>query len=177
MPHPLDAEESSRVLELSVSAALALGVRWGALHTEIKLTPEGPRVIEVNGRIAGGGIDSIFTKTRGYSLTGLAVEVALGRPVDLAAEGPQWWSGPFTYDFFVQPPMAARTLRSLRGAKELTDIEGVDSVVVNKVPGDVLRWQSGSQGYLVEVAGRVADRAALLTVPDTVLRGLELAFD
>jgi len=177
MPHPLDAEEASRVLDLSVGAALALGVHCGALHTEIKLTPEGPRVIEVNGRIAGGGIDSIFTKTRGYSLTELAIGVALGRPVELVAEVPQWWPGPFTYEFFVQPPMAARTLRSMRGAKELADVEGVESVVVNKVPGDVLRWQSGSQGYLVEVAGLVPDRAALFAVPDEVFGTLELGFD
>jgi predicted ATP-grasp superfamily ATP-dependent carboligase len=177
MPHPLSSEEAASVLDLSVAVARALGVRCGALHTEVKLTPDGPRVIEVNGRVGGGGIDSIFAKTHGTSLSELAVRVACDEKFELVAESPQSWSGPFTYAYFVQPPMSARRLCSIGGANELIGIEGVDSALPNKAPGDELCWEQGSQGYLVQVNGKAEDRAALRELPGLVAETLEVDFD
>ncbi len=177
MPHTLGADEASEVLALSTDAALALGVWCGALHTEIKFTADGPRVIEVNGRIGGGGIDSIYTRTHGHSLTELAAEAALGRSVDLVPEAPRQESGPFSYEFFVQPPMGAHRLRSIAGSERLLGVAGASTVVLNKSPGDALDWQQGSQGYVVEVGGLVQDRSSLVSVPQAVLERLEMTFE
>ncbi len=177
MPHPLDTEEVGRVLDLAIESARVLGVRSGALHTEIKLTPEGPRIIEVNGRVAGGGIDALFAKTHDRSMTELAVRVALGQSVELVGDIPGRSSGPFDFEFFVQPPMSASRLRSLAGTEELVGVAGTESVAVNRSPGDELRWHQGSQGYLVQVGGRAPDRASLAAVPDEVLAHLRFEFD
>lgn len=53
MPATLSEAETKAVAALAASAVLALGIRYGASHTEVKLTPDGPRVIEVNGRVGG----------------------------------------------------------------------------------------------------------------------------
>ena len=52
---PTDFEPSvvEELLRVATAAIRAIGVRIGCLHTEIKLTDKGPRVIEVNGRIGG----------------------------------------------------------------------------------------------------------------------------
>jgi biotin carboxylase len=177
MPHTLEADEASEVLALSVDAALALGVWCGALHIEIKFTKDGPRVIEVNGRIGGGGIDSIYMRTHGHSLTELAAQAALGRVVDLVPEVPRRESGPFSYEYFVQPPMDAHRLRSIAGSERLLGVAGTRSVVLNRSPGDALDWQQGSQGYVVQVGGVAEDRGSLELVPDAVLELLEMSFD
>lgn len=177
MPHTLEADEASQVLVLSIEAALALGVCCGALHTEIKFTEDGPRVIEVNGRIGGGGIDSIYLRTHGHSLTELATKAALGRTVDLVPEVPTRESGPFSYEFFVQPPMGARRLRSIGGSERLLGVAGTRTVVMNRSPGDAVDWQQGSQGYVVQVGGVATDRESLVLVPDAVLQLLEMSFD
>jgi carbamoylphosphate synthase large subunit len=177
MPHTLEADEASDVLALSTDSALALGVWCGALHTEIKFTGDGPRVIEVNGRIGGGGIDSIYMRTHGHSLTELAAEAALGRTVDLVPEVPTRQSGPFSYEFFVQPPMGARRLRSIAGSERLPGVAGARTVELNRSPGDALDWQQGSQGYVVQVGGVAQDRGSLVSVPDAVLELLEMSFD
>ena len=39
------------VLGMVADAIEALGIRTAVVHTEVKLTPEGPRLIEVNGRL------------------------------------------------------------------------------------------------------------------------------
>ena len=75
MPHPLETEEAETVVAVAIAAAEALGVRSGALHTEIKLTPDGPRIIEVNGRIGGGAIDALYARRFGTSLTELAESI------------------------------------------------------------------------------------------------------
>ncbi|MGW7574681.1 ATP-grasp domain-containing protein [Streptomyces sp. NPDC054765] len=50
VPHP-QADD----IDATCRAALdAVGFDFGAAHTEIMLTPDGPRVIEINGRLAGG---------------------------------------------------------------------------------------------------------------------------
>ena len=68
------------MLEVATAALHALGVRTGGFHTEIKLTPDGPRVIEVNGRI-GGGVPEMLFEASGVSIFNLSMRVALGEPV------------------------------------------------------------------------------------------------
>ena len=177
MPHPLGADEAGAVLTLAVDAAEALGVRCGALHTEIKLTPDGPRVIEVNGRVGGGGIDHLFALRHGRSLSELATRVALGQRIDLVAETPRRWSGPFAFEFFVQPPTSAVRLRSMVGTERLNDDQWARTVAVNRSPGDALDWRSGSQGYVLRVGGEAPDRAVLASVPASVLGTVEIHYD
>ena len=42
----------------------ALGVSTGCLHTEVKFTPDGPEIIEVNGRV-GGGVPEMLERAAG----------------------------------------------------------------------------------------------------------------
>lgn len=56
-PARLPADEREEIIDLAVAALEALDVRTGLAHVEIKLTPAGPRVIEVNGRLGGLQVD------------------------------------------------------------------------------------------------------------------------
>ena len=168
MPHALDEDEAAQVLDLAVEAAVAVGVCSGALHTEIKLTPSGPRVIEVNGRVGGGGIDSLYARAHGTSLSQLAVRVAMGEHVDLVPETPTRWDGPFFYEFFVQPPTWAHQVGSLVETDQLVGIAGVERVALNRSLDDCLDWRRGSQGYILQAGGRATDREMLASVPDLV---------
>ena len=69
------------------SAAIeALDVHSGCLHTEIKLTPEGPRVIEVNGRI-GGGVPEMLYRAAGVKIVELTLQLALGESIVINGPG------------------------------------------------------------------------------------------
>ena len=85
IPAALDAGSRSAVLDLATRAIDALGVRTGCLHTEVKFTPEGPRIIEVNGRL-GGGVPEMLERAAGVGLLDLTLRVALGEPVSV--DGP-----------------------------------------------------------------------------------------
>jgi len=49
--------------DYAVALVAALGVRYGAAHCEIKLTPEGPVMVELNARLAGGRLPEMMRKT------------------------------------------------------------------------------------------------------------------
>jgi len=173
LPHHLAAADARVVEALAVEAACALGVVSGALHIEVKLTPAGPRIIEVNGRIGGGGIDILHAKVHGRSLTEIATSVALGEPLDLGTSpgrSPDATvpDGGFAYAYFLQTPMAARSLTGIGNLEAVQRLSGVESTTVNRNVGDRLDWRDGSQGYLVSVQGVAGSLGALARVPAEV---------
>ncbi len=176
LPHQLGADQAAEVVDLAVHGARALGVDSGALHVEVKLTPDGPRLIEVNGRIGGGSIDALYTSVHGRSLTEIAAAVALGEEVELGASDPARTDGGFVYAYFVQAPAEARVLAGIDGLDRVAALTGVDAVTVNRSVGDRLDWRDGSQGYLLSVRGSAAGLEELGRVPERVLSALEFSW-
>ncbi|MFI5801327.1 ATP-grasp domain-containing protein [Streptomyces sp. NPDC051561] len=78
-PAPLPAERHAALLACAREAAEALGLGWGALHVELRMTGTDARVIEVNPRLAGGMIPELIKLSHGVDLVGAQVEAALGR--------------------------------------------------------------------------------------------------
>jgi biotin carboxylase len=64
----------------------ALGVTDAMTHAEFKLTPDGPKVIEVNGRLGGGMIPYLGQCATGLDPGLVAAAVACGRRPELVAD-------------------------------------------------------------------------------------------
>ncbi|MEV0266925.1 ATP-grasp domain-containing protein [Streptomyces sp. NPDC050617] len=75
-PSVLPETAQARVTDMAAAALVALGVTEGVTHTELKLTAEGPRVIEVNGR-ACGGLWMTLLHSAGYDVIAEAARAAL----------------------------------------------------------------------------------------------------
>lgn len=73
-----------QLLETLKRAHAALGLRFGITHTEVKLTPRGPAIVEVNGRLGGDLIPYLGQLATGLEAGELAAEVALGRRPEIA---------------------------------------------------------------------------------------------
>lgn len=74
---PLLADPELR--QVLAQAHRALGLRDGITHTEVRFSPDGPVVIEVNGRLGGDLIPYLGQLATGVDPGGLAAEVAVGR--------------------------------------------------------------------------------------------------
>ncbi|MGW5052576.1 ATP-grasp domain-containing protein [Actinokineospora sp. NPDC004072] len=81
-PARLSAAEIAEIELLTTRAIEALGVQTGILHTEVKLTEDGPRIIEVNGRV-GGYIPELAQHAAGIDLVQVGASLALGEQVAL----------------------------------------------------------------------------------------------
>jgi hypothetical protein len=133
---PAPAQQTA-VREVGPAALGAIGVRTGTFHTEIKLTANAPRVIEVNGRI-GGAVPEVLFRASGVSLFELAVHVALGEPVLVDGLIPCAKVG---WRLMFQLPTSARRVVSVEGLDRLAGLAGVSSVFLNRLPGDAVDWE------------------------------------
>ncbi|MFG3340814.1 ATP-grasp domain-containing protein [Glycomyces sp. NPDC048151] len=82
-PHDplLDDPELTAML---AAAHDAVGWRHGSTHTEVKLTPEGPVLIEINGRLGGDLIPYLGQLANGIDSGRVGTRLALGERPDLA---------------------------------------------------------------------------------------------
>jgi biotin carboxylase len=173
IPSQLDPTQAIAVLDVAGAATDALGVRHGCLHTEIKLTPEGPRVIEVNGRI-GGGVPDMLMLASGADILALSMREALGQPIDFEDMIACTRIG---YRLMYQPPATARVVSSIEGLDQISRLPGLHSFSVKHGPGDEFDTADGSSSYLFEVVGSVEDHQALLAIERRVHDTVAVTYD
>ena len=71
------------LVDLSIRTVSAFGFERGVLHVEGKCTSNGPRIVEVNARLAGGRIHEIVEAVWGVDLVEAHLRSALGLPQQL----------------------------------------------------------------------------------------------
>jgi biotin carboxylase len=77
-PSGLDDAGASTAAEAAVAA---LGITDGPSYTQLILSPQGPRIMEVAARLGGGHDSEICRRAAGVDLAGLAVRIAVGRAI------------------------------------------------------------------------------------------------
>ncbi|NDK25684.1 pyridoxal-phosphate dependent enzyme [Streptomyces sp. TR1341] len=132
-PAPLPAETAQRITETVTAALDTAGIRLGATHTEVKLTAEGPAVIEINPRPAGGMIPELIRLATGVDLLEQQLRTAVGlapalKPAQDAHAGIQFLL-----------PDADGVLNAVDGTQEAAAVPDVEAVTVTAAPGTVVR--------------------------------------
>jgi biotin carboxylase len=74
---PYDTDEYGDLINYGLGALDAVGLRFWGAHTEIMMTPDGPRLLEINARLAGAGNPAVTAiATGGGQVTRLVQAVA-----------------------------------------------------------------------------------------------------
>ncbi|HEX4833377.1 MAG TPA: ATP-grasp domain-containing protein [Trebonia sp.] len=128
----------------------ALDVRTGVTHAEVRLTPAGPRLVELNARLGGDFIPYLGQLATGVDLTRAAMDLALGRVPDTRATRNLCAEVRFLY-----PPHDG-VIRSL-DVSAVTNVAGAE-VFVLAAPGTTLQ---------LPPRGIVPRLAALIVTGDT----------
>jgi len=156
------------------AAIAALGLGFGPAHTEVRLGPRGPVVVEVNARLAGGRIPTLVRLATGVDLIGATVDAVTGfdgggRP--LPEPGP----GHASIRFLVAE--AAGRVRRTGGVAAAAAVPGVVDVAFSVRPGQHV----GGTGSFLDRVGHVITAgptaAAATIAADTALAHLELDLD
>lgn len=166
IPSRLGDAERDAVLATASAALDALGVRVGCTHTEIKLTPDGPRVIEVNGRM-GGGVRELLLAAAGEDLLAAHLRSTLGQPVAIDGLLPCHQVG---FRLFHQPPLSALRVTSMGDLRRIASLPGVTAVSPHLGPGDPVDGREGTRSFLFSVVGAAPNH-------DEVARIDRLAFE
>ncbi|MFI6444901.1 acetyl-CoA carboxylase biotin carboxylase subunit family protein [Kitasatospora sp. NPDC050543] len=152
------------VVDAVTRAHAALGVETGVTHAELRLTPDGPRLVELNGRLGGDLIPRLGHLATGIDLVAAAAEVALGRTPDLTATQDRCAEIRFVY------PEHDGVVRSL-DLTAATRTPGVEAAFALAAPGDQLLLPP--RGLLPRLAALVVtgpDAASCTAAADTAAR-------
>lgn len=162
-PSDLDAPLAEAVGTAACAAVEALGAPAGCYHVEVKLTPEGPRVLEVNGRV-GGTVPDLFRLAGGdFAMFRLAIRLALGEPLRQALGAR---SAPISFDGvafrrFLQAPLGASGVEAIDGLEELRRRPGIVEIATQRPPGSPVSWRLGTNDYVLQVTGTAPDHATM----------------
>lgn len=165
-PAPLPAAQRSAIEELTTEFLTLCGYRFGPAHTEVIVTPGGPRLVESQARLGGDRIPRLIELT-----TGLDVERAIfaGLAGNVASAAPH--TATAIVRFFAFPAGVVRAIGQVDAVRALPY---VDELVLKFGVGDVLapvRDSRGRHGHLIVSAAspelaqhRLAHAISLLDV-------------
>lgn len=76
-------EIKNRIMEVAVLAVKAIGIENGPSHTEIIVTEEGPKIVELGARLGGDNITTHLTPlSTGVDMVKCCINIALGEKPD-----------------------------------------------------------------------------------------------
>jgi biotin carboxylase len=158
-PAPLSRAAAEALGDVAVAALRALGLGWGPAHVELRATASGPRIVEVNPRLAGGMIPRLVEESCGIDMIFHAVARAAG----LAGVARPTRARAASIRFLVA--QEAGRLIEIRGVAAARQVPAVVDVCLTGQPGqEVVRRHSFRDrlGYVIASAneGAVAASAA-----------------
>lgn len=80
VPCGLSTDEEAELGDYAVQACRAVGLGPGVFHVEVIATQAGPRLVEINPRMAGGAIPDLVAAATGHNLFDFLIDISVGRP-------------------------------------------------------------------------------------------------
>jgi len=159
VPSALEPASRERVVEAARLACCALGLGWGACHTEVKLTEAGPVVVEVNARLPGDSVPDLIELALGVNVYELLGRHALGETISLADLAPRRRAGAAIHFL----PSAAGTFLGATSPLEAEPPDWLVELSVTASPGHRLEEpvsNSDRIGYAIACGGDSPEAAA-----------------
>ena len=157
-PSQLPKSTLDAVSNLAILANKALGIDNGPSHTEIIVTNEGPKIVEVGARLGGDNITTMLTPlSTGVDMVECCINIALGEKPNLNKTISM--ASAIKYIAFNHG-----VIQSISGLDNARSLEGIKQVSIVHKPGDSIDGIKNS-----------ADRVGfVISQADTVTRAFEL---
>lgn len=166
-PAPLPEPARAALGDAALAALAGLGLLRGPAHVELRRTTTGPRIVEVNPRLAGGMIPRMVQEATGIDLIGQTVAAVAGRAGPLAPTRDR----AAAIRFLVAD--APGRLVEVAGLAEARRVPGVVLVGLTRQPGDELVLRHSFQDRLGYVIATGADGAAAAGAAEAGLLALK----
>lgn len=113
---------SDRIAEVARAANKAIGIMNGPSHTEIIITNEGPKVVELGARLGGDNITThLVPLSTGINMVECCINIALGQKTDIESK----WKKGSAIRYFTQQ---AGIIEHIDGVEDAKKIEGVKQI-------------------------------------------------
>jgi cysteine synthase A len=167
-PADVPPEVTRAIEETTIAALDAVGYDFGPAHTELRVAADGPIVIEINPRLAGGMIPELIRYAVGVDMIEVVLAASAKRPVSLQASTAQMAS-----IRFITAPRAGR-LRSVPSLDEARRTRLVQDVMFDAAAGTAVQPAESAVDRLGYVIAAGPDRSLVTAAADDALRRISL---
>ncbi len=154
-PSRLSLETQDQIREITLQAVKAIRLQNGPSHTEIKVTEQGPKIVEIAARLGGDFITSrLVPLSSGVDLVKASVLLAAGKNPDLERK---WEKGAAIH--FIQGGKGK--IRKIEAGEEIACLDGIEEIMIYKKAGDSTDGTKSSNDRLGHIitSGRTAGEA------------------
>lgn len=131
-PARLHAEHQGQLQDLAIRAVQALGLRNGPAHCEIRLSSQGPFVLEIGARVIGGACSRVFRHILDEDIHSYVLRLALGDEIVL----PLQRKG--AAGAMMLPIPGEGRLVSVSGIEKARSVPSIQDVIVTASPGEII---------------------------------------
>jgi len=144
----LDEGTQEKIKAVAKQAIGAIGIENAPAHVEVKVTQEGPKIVELAARLGGDFITSrLVPLSTGIDMVGASVELAVGLKPDLT---PKWQRGAAIHFLHASEGQEGR-LSGIAVPEALYRQNGVEEIRLYKKPGDSVQGTRSSNDRLGHV--------------------------
>ena len=154
-PSRLPEAAQNQIIRSTEEAIEAVGLSHGPIHAELRLTPHGPRILEVAARPIGGLCSRSLRFDAGMSLEELIIRHAIHTPIS-SVRREETASG-----VMMIPTPAPGVLHEVKGKQEALETPAIEEVrITAKLQQTLVPWPEGSS-YLGFIFARAPSPAAV----------------
>lgn len=145
-PSALPDEVKEKIRQITVDANRAIGIENGPAHTEIKITKDGPKIIELGARLGGDNITTHLTPlSTGVDMVECCINIAMGNTADVE----QKFNKGSAIRYF---PLESGVIKSIDGIDRAENVSGVTQVSIVHGVGekiDGIRSSGDRVGFVI----------------------------
>lgn len=146
-PTLLSDTVKEEIRKVAVAANMALENYNGSSCTEMIITKEGPKIVEVGARLAGDCMTThLVPLSTGVDMVKAVINIALGEPVDFT---PKYQKGS-CIRYYMKPVVGK--IKAFKGLEEAAAVDGIKQVTILKQVGDMaveLRSSGDRIGFVI----------------------------
>ena len=129
-PSMLDDETKEKIRRITIAANKAIGIKNGPSHTEIIVTKEGPKIVELGARLGGDCITThLVPLSTGVDMVDSCIKIALGQTVSID----HLFKKASAIRYFNQK---AGTIEKVEGIEKAIKVKGIKEIKLNYEIGD-----------------------------------------
>ena len=154
-----------KIKEITIAANKAIGIISGPSHTEIKITQNGPKIVEIGARLGGDNITTHLTPlSTGVDMVESCIKIALGETPDIRIK----YDKASAIRYFDQ---SHGRIKSIRGVEEASKLPGIIQISIIHGKDHIINGIKSSSDRVGFVIGQADDCKGAIS---TVIKALSL---
>ncbi len=155
-PSRLDSDTKIKIAEIARAANKAIGITNGPSHTEIIVTKDGPKIVELGARLGGDCITThLVPLSTGVDMVECCIKIALGETPDFSAK----FSKGSAIRYLTCPGGKVKSITGIEEAKRANGVKQVSIVHgIGEVVGEI-KSSADRVGFVVAQGDTASDAA------------------